>query len=240
MSELCSICRENMNEVKQNYMLRCNHRFHTECIIDSLRVNNECPICRDTDGNNSFISNNYNNYHTYSLNDTSNTSVNKKKKAKIIKEDIDNIIKLNNDIIESNDDIKKLRNDAKNQLKIFKNNSNIIYKKIKSFQNSLDKKYKEDIQQYIISISLSEQFQYVINSKNTYKEKMSCLYKKLNIQILDMGIPVSALDSLKFDINGKKQFEKCNNIYNDDYYNELYDIINKTIKNVNNNNILII
>jgi hypothetical protein len=55
-----------------------------------------------------------------------------------------------------------------------------------------------------------------------------------------MGIPISALDSLKFDINGKTQFEKCNNIYNDDYYNEIYDIINKTIKNVNNNNILII
>ena len=238
MTELCSICREIMNELKQNYMLRCNHQFHTECIIDSLRVNNECPICRDTDGNNSFISNNYNN-DTNSLNDISNNSVNKKK-TKIRKEDIDNIIKLNNDIIESNDDIKKLRNDAKKQLKIFKKNINMIYKKIKLFQNNLDKKYKEDIEQHIISISLSEQFQYVINSKNTYKEKMSCLYKKLNIQIIDMGIPISALDSLKFDINGKTQFEKCNNIYNDDYYNEIYDIINKTIKNVNNNNILII
>ena len=118
--------------------------------------------------------------------------------------------------------IKKLRNDAKKQLKIFKKNINMIYKKIKVFQNNLDKKYKEDIEQNIISISLSEQFQFVINSKNTYQEKMSGLYKKLNIQILDMGIPLSALDSLKFDINGKTQFEKSNNIYNDDYYNELY------------------
>ena len=229
-----------MNEIKQNYMLRCNHRFHTECIIDSLRVNNECPICRDTDGNNSFMSNNHNNYNTNNLNDISFTSENKKKTAKIKKEDIDSIIKLNNDIIESNNDIKKLRDDAKNQLKILKKNTNILYKKIKLFQKSLDKKYKEDIQQYIKSISLSEQFQHVINSKNTYKEKMSCLYKKINMQILDMGIPISALHSLKFDINGKTQFEKCNNIYNDDYYNEIYDIINKTIKNVNNNNILII
>lgn len=45
--ENCSICKEDMNK-EQNYMLTCNHRFHTSCIIDSLRINPECPICRDT------------------------------------------------------------------------------------------------------------------------------------------------------------------------------------------------
>lgn len=45
--ELCSICKEDM-DAEQNYMLQCNHRFHTSCIIDSLRINPECPICRDT------------------------------------------------------------------------------------------------------------------------------------------------------------------------------------------------
>ena len=47
MMENCSICKEDM-EKEQNYMLQCNHRFHTSCLIDSLRVNPECPICRDT------------------------------------------------------------------------------------------------------------------------------------------------------------------------------------------------
>jgi hypothetical protein len=45
--ENCSICKEDMDK-EQNYILSCNHRFHTSCIIDSLRINPECPICRDT------------------------------------------------------------------------------------------------------------------------------------------------------------------------------------------------
>lgn len=44
--ENCSICKEDMNK-EQNYMLSCNHRFHTSCLIDSLRINPECPIFRD-------------------------------------------------------------------------------------------------------------------------------------------------------------------------------------------------
>ena len=60
--ELCSICKESM-ETEQNYMLQCNHRFHTSCIIDSLRVNPECPICRDT-GN---IPNKNNNCNEHSI-----------------------------------------------------------------------------------------------------------------------------------------------------------------------------
>ena len=66
--ELCSICKDEMT-LEQNYMLSCNHRFHTSCIIDSLRRNPECPICRDTgavkiynDTNFSVDNNIYNNY----------------------------------------------------------------------------------------------------------------------------------------------------------------------------------
>jgi len=45
--EKCSICREEMDGSEPDYMLRCNHRFHTECIVNSLRKNPECPVCRD-------------------------------------------------------------------------------------------------------------------------------------------------------------------------------------------------
>ena len=60
MNEVCSICREVMDDNKQNYLLQCNHRFHTECIIDSLRASNQCPICRDTGGNHTFVAKDYN------------------------------------------------------------------------------------------------------------------------------------------------------------------------------------
>jgi hypothetical protein len=48
--EKCSICRSLMDGTSQDFKLGCSHRFHTECIIDSLRHNRECPICRDTGG----------------------------------------------------------------------------------------------------------------------------------------------------------------------------------------------
>ena len=48
--EKCSICRVSMDGTSPDYQLVCNHRFHTECIIDSLRHNPECPVCRDTGG----------------------------------------------------------------------------------------------------------------------------------------------------------------------------------------------
>jgi hypothetical protein len=49
---LCPICLEELEiENKQKFKLTCGHEYHTECIIQSLRKNNECPYCRDTDGN---------------------------------------------------------------------------------------------------------------------------------------------------------------------------------------------
>lgn len=47
----CSICLEDFNDNNYRFKLPCGHEFHTECIITSLRKNNECPYCRDTDGN---------------------------------------------------------------------------------------------------------------------------------------------------------------------------------------------
>jgi hypothetical protein len=49
---LCPICLEKLQmDTLQKFKLPCGHEYHTECIIQSLRKNNECPYCRDTDGN---------------------------------------------------------------------------------------------------------------------------------------------------------------------------------------------
>lgn len=42
--EECSICLEG-NESKWGE-LKCNHRFHFECIVNWTKINNTCPICR--------------------------------------------------------------------------------------------------------------------------------------------------------------------------------------------------
>jgi|688.fasta_scaffold542717_2 hypothetical protein len=236
MTELCSICRENMDDNKQHYMLRCNHRFHTECIIDSLRTNNECPVCRDTGGYKHFsCSVNLDNYH-----ENNQEFIVKKKICKSKIDDINNIIKLMNDLSESNLDIKKIRNEIKAQVKIFKKNTNNLYRNIKSFENKLDKKHKDEIKEYLVYITSTDDFQKGIVSKNAYKEKIIELHKVINKQILDMGIPSTALDSLKYNTSIKTQYEKYNDIYIDEYYNDIYNIISKSIKKVNNNSTIII
>ena len=47
--DCCSICLENFNDNNQYYNLDCNHTFHTKCIIDWFRTNDQksCPICRN-------------------------------------------------------------------------------------------------------------------------------------------------------------------------------------------------
>lgn len=235
MNELCSICRELMDDKKQHYILKCNHRFHTECIIDSLRANNECPICRDTDGYKSFKSK-----HDYYDIQYENNNTIKKNAIKLKSDDFYNILKLMNEISESSIEIKRLRNDIKKQVIIFKKNTNNIYRNTKTFRNSLDKKYKEDINAYLLSITSSEEFEKSVISKNIYKDKINELHRIIYKQILDMGIPSDALESIKFYSKMKTQYEKNNNIFIDDYHNEIFNIINKNIKKVNNNIILTI
>lgn len=47
--ETCSICTENIDDFNSSqWTLECNHKFHTECIIQWFRRGNDtCPCCRD-------------------------------------------------------------------------------------------------------------------------------------------------------------------------------------------------
>ena len=42
--DICSICYETFE--KQSWILECNHKFHTECIMKWFRNDNSsCPLC---------------------------------------------------------------------------------------------------------------------------------------------------------------------------------------------------
>jgi len=43
----CTICLEKINEIKIR-KLDCNHNFHIKCLDEWLKINNSCPICRDS------------------------------------------------------------------------------------------------------------------------------------------------------------------------------------------------
>ena len=50
-NDTCSVCLDDFNDETKNTTLGCGHKFHVHCIIKCLRKSNECPNCRDTDGN---------------------------------------------------------------------------------------------------------------------------------------------------------------------------------------------
>lgn len=43
---ICSICLEEIKENEELKKTRCNHIFHSECIIKWFKISNTCPICR--------------------------------------------------------------------------------------------------------------------------------------------------------------------------------------------------
>lgn len=47
--ETCSICTETIDDFNSlHFTLECNHKFHTECIIQWFRRGNDtCPCCRN-------------------------------------------------------------------------------------------------------------------------------------------------------------------------------------------------
>jgi len=47
----CIICLEDFDNMSKTHSLPCGHTFHVDCIIKCFRKTNECPYCRDTDGN---------------------------------------------------------------------------------------------------------------------------------------------------------------------------------------------
>tara|TARA_B100001094_G_scaffold260563_1_gene261053 strand:+ start:1369 stop:1857 length:489 start_codon:yes stop_codon:yes gene_type:complete len=54
----CCICLENLDlNDNKSYTLDCNHKFHTDCIIDWFRTqdsNGRCPLCNLSENNNDY------------------------------------------------------------------------------------------------------------------------------------------------------------------------------------------
>ena len=49
INETCAICLVDLND-SNDYVLSCQHKFHTECILNwfrSMNGNGNCPLCND-------------------------------------------------------------------------------------------------------------------------------------------------------------------------------------------------
>jgi len=50
MTELCSICHNNIEKNKNIVITECSHTFHFSCLLKNIKINettgNNCPLCR--------------------------------------------------------------------------------------------------------------------------------------------------------------------------------------------------
>jgi hypothetical protein len=52
--DICAICLDNINTLSVHTLSECNHKFHSTCLIESLRVNTGCPLCRGQSNNQNY------------------------------------------------------------------------------------------------------------------------------------------------------------------------------------------
>ena len=46
MDEECAICKKNICPIN-NCVTECNHKYCLKCLIEHLKRNNTCPLCRE-------------------------------------------------------------------------------------------------------------------------------------------------------------------------------------------------
>ena len=51
-NETCSICLEDLKTDKNFVTTKCGHKFHFSCLMESLKLNSLCPLCRSQIENN--------------------------------------------------------------------------------------------------------------------------------------------------------------------------------------------
>lgn len=45
-NSVCSICRDEFKTINDFYTLKCNHKFHIECLNPWLKIQGSCPYCK--------------------------------------------------------------------------------------------------------------------------------------------------------------------------------------------------
>lgn len=45
--ECCPVCLEKIDFSKDYTVTKCGHKFHTSCLLESVKIKNTCPMCRE-------------------------------------------------------------------------------------------------------------------------------------------------------------------------------------------------
>jgi hypothetical protein len=180
----CIICLEDFDQIRTTHSLPCGHTYHVECIIKCFRKTNECPYCRDTDGNPKFSSNNNVTSFVWDNEDEWET----------IDEDYDEFEKFLKDLKKKDNTIKekaKEFNEIKKNINKFSNKLNLIFSTERKKNDQLFiQKFKEE------NPDLKDYNELIKN----YKNKRKSLYLKYRNEIIN-NLNIDMDDDIKMYIN---------------------------------------
>jgi hypothetical protein len=183
-NDTCSICLDDFVLNNNHTSLKCGHTFHVNCIISSLRKSNECPNCRDTDGNPK-LSAATNNFNFLWDDDDETDSYNEEYN------DFENVMK---ELIKNNKEIKDKINNYKTNYKLFEKQISNIDKKYSSGLNEL-------ANNYLTSFRECPEFQNYNKERLKFQNKYNYLRKTIETSLsknLDMETDQTIKDYIKY------------------------------------------
>lgn len=189
-NDTCSICLDDFETNSANTSLNCGHTFHVNCIISSLRKSNECPNCRDTDGNPklSIATHNDNNFN-FLWDDDDETDEYDSYDEEYT--DFENVMK---ELIKNNKEIKDKINNYKTNYKLFEKEICSINKKYSTGLNEL-------ANNYLTSFRECPEFQNYNKERLKFQNKYNYLRKTIETSLsknLDMETDQTIKDYIKY------------------------------------------
>ena len=187
-NDTCSVCLEDYadNQQSTTTSLECGHTFHVNCIIKCLRKSNECPNCRDTDGNPKLSVQNNNNFNFIWDDDEQS--------------EYDNLLEEYNDFKNVMTDLRRTNKQMKQVISTYKND----YKQFEQQFSVINKKYQTGLNNaandYLKSFRLDPDFILYNKERNKMQQKYYLLRKKIETELsknLDMDVDSEIKDFIK-------------------------------------------
>jgi hypothetical protein len=191
-NDTCSICLDDFETNNTNTTsLKCGHTFHVNCIISSLRKSNECPNCRDTDGNPKLSVETHNNFNFLWDDGDDDDQTDEYDTYSEEYTDFENVMK---ELIKNNKEIKDKINNYKTNYKLFE----------KEIAN-IDKKYSTGLNEltnnYLVSFRNCVEFQNYNKERLKFQNKYNYLRKTIETSLsknLDMETDQTIKDYIKY------------------------------------------
>ena len=182
-NDTCSVCLDEFSDSQeQATTLSCGHKFHTQCIIKSLRKSNECPYCRDTDGNPvSKVS--ASNFHTI-LNPEWTSDFDSSNESE--EEEYSDFIDCMRQIIRKNKDLGDTIRDYKKSCKKME-------KKCIEIEKNYDKQWSKFLSDFLKNFKESEEFKAYLNDKKEFQKNKNLVRNRIKSAFeKQMDIPKDA------------------------------------------------